>query len=545
MKFNQRILFPVLLALPFIHCATLPSLTTTSSSSSSTLPQVTSTSATTSTSTDSASITDSDDSDSDSKSTTTATTSTRTKAKGMPSLTTAIVVSFTAVVPDSSIDPYIFRSKHVNGTVFIAVGTIILSLFFALMGYKIWMYIKDRRSAGKFDENFDDHYGSAGVNYLDEKNFHGLDDNNSTFFYDANAYAKFKNQNGQAQGQGQGHSPSASLPGSHRSHRSNGSNSPKSSSSSGHGEGEKSSSSIYYGLNEDMNKLAPQQGRSLRTALNMNGGSSASLDILATTKKSRSSYISPINELINSSQQHLQFSQLAGLGGGSAPGSGSGGFSNNATNTSLNYVVNNHTHTGSSPSIPTFMISDNESNSSSPQLTNSSTSHLLTHTRQQSGSLGAVSEEYFDASNSQSGSSSDPRSSSLKKQQQQQYGYPHSHNPQGSSSLRLSTLGLGTTNSTTMQNRASRATSMNLLELAKMIEDSMKPGTGTGDSVPAAMAGSETGNGVDAGNGNTGLDVQKRSAVVRPPSMVLDKLMRDEEFDLDDHVHGTAHGHGK
>ncbi|GME82301.1 unnamed protein product [Ambrosiozyma monospora] len=327
--------------------------------------------------------------------------------------------------------------------------------------------------------------------------------NNSTFFYDANAYAKFKNQ------KGQGHSPSSSLPGSNRS---NGSNSPKSSSSSGHGvlggDGEKSSSSIYYGLNEDMNKLAPQQGRSLRTALNMNGGSTASLDMLATTKKSRSSYISPINELINSSQQHLQFSQLAGSTGGSA----NGGSLNNATNTSLNYVVNNHAHTGSSPSIPTFMISDNESNSSSPQLTNSSTSHLLTHTRQQSGSLGPVSEEYFDA-NSQS-NSTDPHTASLKKQHQ------------GSSSLRLSTLGLGNANSTTMQNRASRATSMNLLELAKMIEDSMKPGDGQGQ-VPPASAGLESGSTLDVPGAG-----KKRSTVVRPPSMVLDSLMRDEEFDV-------------
>ncbi|GMF08621.1 unnamed protein product [Ambrosiozyma monospora] len=193
MKLNQRILFPVLLALPFINCAAIPIQQTTTSSINSILPQITSSTSTTA----SATITFGDDTESTTATLTNSIKNVQNKALDLPSLTTAVVVSFTPVVPDTSKDPYIFRSSHVNGTVFIAVGTIILSLCFILMVYKIWMYIKDRRSAGKFDEKFDDHYGSAGVNYLDEKNFHGLEDNNSTFFYDANAYAKFKNQKGQ------------------------------------------------------------------------------------------------------------------------------------------------------------------------------------------------------------------------------------------------------------------------------------------------------------------------------------------------------------
>lgn len=165
-------------------------------------------------------------------------------------------------------DPYVIHHHDVNGTVFIAVGTIILSLFAILLVARFWFWMKNRRAV-RAASQFDDYYGgggSGGTGY-DEKDL-------SYFTYDSTIFGEKKNPNGIY----------LSSPGQYSTTQT---------------EFTQSSSSSYHNHNisdsqnsPDLSNLTSQQGRHLRNALTQS----------YIPPKTRTSFISPINQLIQEQQ---------------------------------------------------------------------------------------------------------------------------------------------------------------------------------------------------------------------------------------------------
>lgn len=156
--------------------------------------------------------------------------------------------------------PYISMHKDVNGTVFIAVGTIILSFLAILIAARFFFWLKNRRDARSFDD-IDDYYGRM---YDYEKSIFGNEggsrDEKSnggelTLDYDSQLFTEGRNNTS-----------------SDNSYFSNHSSNPSTSS----------------------NTLSPnfKPGRMLR-----NGSNQINPSQMVNIK--RASYISPINELVN------------------------------------------------------------------------------------------------------------------------------------------------------------------------------------------------------------------------------------------------------
>lgn len=167
--------------------------------------------------------------------------------------------TFTASVPLIR-DPYYEESDDKNGTVFIAVGTIIIALFGMLLTARFVYWLKNRKAAKdatKFDEDY--YYGNGSP-------YH---DNNSVSFlnYDSSYFDEKKSYYGIS-------SPSSS----DRSHFTH-SSAP-------------STTSTADSINTNhIDNLASQPGRHLRSALTQT----------YVPPRNRNSFISPINELINES----------------------------------------------------------------------------------------------------------------------------------------------------------------------------------------------------------------------------------------------------
>lgn len=167
-------------------------------------------------------------------------------------ISTAYDPTFTPSIP-KVLDPYIIRYDDYNGTVFIAVGTIIIVSFAILLIARFWFWIKNRKAA-KDATDFDDYYGSSP--YFDEKDGGFLS-------YDSSYFGEKKKNLGL-------YSSSAS------SFNSTGSSNFNSSSSA----------SVNERFN-DLSNLTSQPGRNLRNALTQ-----------PYTPPKRNSFISPINQLI-------------------------------------------------------------------------------------------------------------------------------------------------------------------------------------------------------------------------------------------------------
>lgn len=90
---------------------------------------------------------------------------------GVSTTTTTTQYSVPTIVP-TEMSPFVARHKDINGTVFIAVGTIILSIMFILLLMRFVFWIKNRRVT-KFDD-MDDYYGNFYMYDDYEKNPSGI-----------------------------------------------------------------------------------------------------------------------------------------------------------------------------------------------------------------------------------------------------------------------------------------------------------------------------------------------------------------------------------
>ncbi|GMM29898.1 hypothetical protein DAMA08_026430 [Martiniozyma asiatica (nom. inval.)] len=165
----------------------------------------------------------------------------------------------TQVVP-VTYDPYLIDYKDKNSTVFIAVGSILFSLSFLLLLTRVWIYFKNRRAAkARGIVDIEDYYGyndaESEIGSLFEKSNSGW---GNTLAYDSSLFHKSNN------------SQSSSF--------FNSSNSSSSSSSNS------SPQQQPKDINKKLSDMTNQQGHQLRQY----------------TK--RSSYISPINQLLSETQ---------------------------------------------------------------------------------------------------------------------------------------------------------------------------------------------------------------------------------------------------
>lgn len=204
-----------------------------------------------------------------------------------PSATTTSVESYKQSVP-TSYNPYIIKHADVNGTVFIAVGTIIISFFFILLIARFWYWLKNRRAAkhGAYWDDYNGHNNQNGYYSNMEKNDN--DNPNSIFLnYDSTIFGSEKN------------SPSDLQSPLHYNSNSDFSTPSSNNTSS-------SNNSLRNSINS-ANLLnfntPPKPGRMLRGALNQH----------PQINRNRNSFISPINELIlqNENYQNGSSSTLA------------------------------------------------------------------------------------------------------------------------------------------------------------------------------------------------------------------------------------------
>lgn len=165
--------------------------------------------------------------------------------------TSSYTGTFSASIP-TTINPYINQEKGLNGTVFIIVGTIIISIITAILAARFWFWLKNRRATDD-DKAFEDYYGGQN------------DDSHGLLNYDSAYFGKEKPYNIHLE----------SSPESGFSHSTN-----------------SSSASAGDIIRPDINNLTSQPGRTLR-------GTTQSY--IPPVK--RNSFISPINALIESQHE--------------------------------------------------------------------------------------------------------------------------------------------------------------------------------------------------------------------------------------------------
>lgn len=185
--------------------------------------------------------------------------------------------TFVPVVPDV-FDPYLIESKNTNGTVVIAVGTIIISVFMIIFMAKFWFWLKNRKAA-KEGTKFDDYFGNGGS----YNEIHDTHSNLSLLNYDSRYFDEKKSLYG------------ISAPNSpYQIALSTDSSSSSSASSS-------SSPSIILA-----NDKIARQGHTLRSALTQQTNIP---QYSANINRNRNSFISPINELISGGEMGVEVSQ--------------------------------------------------------------------------------------------------------------------------------------------------------------------------------------------------------------------------------------------
>lgn len=188
------------------------------------------------------------------------TTSSKTTAS---TITSSTSYAFKASIP-TSYDPYIVHSDDKDGTIFIAVGTILIALFVFFIIAKFWFFLKNRKAA-ELATKYDDIYAG---NYYDSSS--------SVLHYDSAFFDEKKSSYGTD-------SPSSGTRSTY-SHSTN-----------------PSTSSRGSETREDVNNYTSQPGRNLRNAYRYQN----------YNPKRRESFISPINELINDSSEKNEDPQLA------------------------------------------------------------------------------------------------------------------------------------------------------------------------------------------------------------------------------------------
>lgn len=177
--------------------------------------------------------------------------------------------TFVPVISDEY-NPYIHHYEDKNGTVFIAVGTIIIALFVLLLSARFWYWLKNRKAA-QDATRFDDYYGGGTISYYDD------DKSDLNFLaYDPTSFTEKKN-----------------------SYR-NCTATPNSDSSSFTHNSTASSSSLGSMNNNqsrvDLSNLTSQPGHNLRSALAQS----------YIPPRNRHSFISPINQLIQEQNPSMQ-----------------------------------------------------------------------------------------------------------------------------------------------------------------------------------------------------------------------------------------------
>ncbi|KAG0680218.1 hypothetical protein C6P40_004770 [Pichia californica] len=193
--------------------------------------------------------------------------------------TSSYSVTFVPVISDE-FDPYVMHYNNKNGTVFIAVGTIILSLLLLLSGVRFWYWLKYRKVA-KEATNFDDYYGGG-----NDSTIFFDDDKDNFLAYDIGSY---NNENNKRNSNGLFLS---SPNGSQYSHSINSSNSSFDSINNNSNNNLSASSAS----NHNLSNLTSQPGRNLRNAFTQS----------YIPPRTRSSFISPINQLIQEQYSSIE-----------------------------------------------------------------------------------------------------------------------------------------------------------------------------------------------------------------------------------------------
>lgn len=177
--------------------------------------------------------------------------------------------TFTPVI-SHEYNPFVYHYDDKNGTVFIAVGTIIVTLFVLLLSARFWYWLKNRKAA-QDATRFDDYYGGGTVSYYDD------DKSDLSFLtYDPTSFMEKKN--------------------SYRNE-----NATPNSGSSGFTHNSTASSSSFGSMNDnqsrvDLSNLTSQPGHNLRSALAQS----------YIPPRNRHSFISPINQLIQEQNPSMQ-----------------------------------------------------------------------------------------------------------------------------------------------------------------------------------------------------------------------------------------------
>lgn len=176
--------------------------------------------------------------------------------------------TFVPVITDEY-DPYVFHYKDKNGTVFIAVGTIIITLFVLLLSARFWYWLKNRKAVQDASK-FDDYYGGGAVSFYDD------DKSDINFLaYDPASFADKKN----------GYGNYTSTPSSNLSAFTHSST---------------SSSSVNSITDNhsrvDLSNMTSQPGHNLRSAWTQS----------YVPPKNRHSFISPINQLLQEQYPSMQ-----------------------------------------------------------------------------------------------------------------------------------------------------------------------------------------------------------------------------------------------
>lgn len=191
------------------------------------------------------------------------------RASSTLSSTSSYNGTYTAGVPVYQ-DPFILHCENVRGTVFISVGSIIISVFIIVIIARLFFWMKNRKDA-KYVTKFDEDYYNGPLGDIKL----GFNDNNSSFMsYDTKFFEEKRNTSGL-------NSPYSTF-----------NNTPNSNDVSAYTHSSTPSTSSSNNLLLNANQVS-QPGRNLRNALTQ--------EYNPNRNTNRMSFISPINELINSS----------------------------------------------------------------------------------------------------------------------------------------------------------------------------------------------------------------------------------------------------
>lgn len=383
----------------------MPTLNTskTSTTSSSSSSSTSSSSTSSSTSSSSSSTTSSDSSTTDSKpSITSMTSSTLTTSFTSSASTTSY--TYTQQIPKVQ-SKYILESHNVSGTVFIAVGTILLSIFSLFILLRLIFACRSRRAASKSDLLANQFFLSS-PSFKDEKHSRNNSDNgngssnnsspsnnvsksrsaSNLFFYSDNHRKNNSNSSAEVDSlhtfeKQRLNSSNTALYGSKKNpiyfgiSRENSDNS-ISDNLLDSAENSPNSNPNSNSTNDILDQSVTPQGRKLRYSMlpmgysnnnnnNNYGNSVVSLDMFNNygNPKQRNSFISPINEMINSI--NYSSSNITNLVAPSTPTMSATSIGNNNTPSPTDGTGNYYS---SNPALPLLNSGNMSDGKSSPQL---------------------------------------------------------------------------------------------------------------------------------------------------------------------------------